>query len=260
MSSSTRIQRMANLCVRNDAEEIWRFSATSFCFILFCFIWKPWSVNLVFMFGKNPPAMEVLKLCSLQTVCLEVLSLSHTSSIFFFPSLCLRTFVIENPGVWLRACGLSPPYFICIMGHRWLNCKCTPWLVLLQYVINVCFFFLGFLIFCVCFMPSQGAADWMNQTLCLFQSPRCFIYRGKSTLTPLRSLWKIYQALSQLPRCLTWTVVLEVQMCVVGQCNVSVCRSGVCFHPSTLATILPSCPCCDMASSVVMAFIIQSYQ
>lgn len=83
-------------------------------------------------------------------------------------------------------------------------------------------FFLGFLIFSLCFLPSRGAADWMNQTLCLFQSPRCFIYRGKSTLTPLQGLWKIYQALSQLPHCLTWTVILEVQMCVVGQCNLSV--------------------------------------
>lgn len=54
--------------------------------------------------------------------------------------LCLRVLVIENPGVWLQACGLSPSYFICIMRQSWLNCKCTPWLVLLQYVINVCSF------------------------------------------------------------------------------------------------------------------------
>lgn len=53
-------------------------------------------------------------------------------------SLCLGTFVIENARVWLQACGLSPSYFICIMRHCWL--KCTPWLVPLQYVINVCFF------------------------------------------------------------------------------------------------------------------------
>ena len=64
-----------------------RGGATVFCFILFYFIWKPWSMNLVFMFGKNPSAMEVRKLCSLQTVCLEVLSPSHSFSVFSSPSL-----------------------------------------------------------------------------------------------------------------------------------------------------------------------------
>lgn len=87
-------------------------------------------------------------------------------------------------------------------------------------------------------LSSQGAGDWMNQTLCLFQSPRCFIYRGKSTLTPLHSLWKIYQALFRLSYCLSRIVILEVQMRVVGQCNISVCWSAMCFHLSTLATVL----------------------
>lgn len=126
-------------CIENDAEEIWSLSATAFCFILFYCIWKPWSINLVFMFGRNSSALEVLRLCSLQTLCLKVLS--HTFSIFFLSiSLCLKTLVTENPGVWLQACGLSPPYFICIMRHSWLNCKFSPWLVLLQYVINICLF------------------------------------------------------------------------------------------------------------------------
>ena len=60
--------------------------------VLFCSILyrKPWSVNLVFLFGKkNPSAMEVLELCSLLTVCLAVLSFSHTLSVFFSPSLSL---------------------------------------------------------------------------------------------------------------------------------------------------------------------------
>lgn len=100
---------------------------------------------------------------------------------------------LEN--VWLQACGLWPSYFICIMRQCWLNFQCTPWLVPLQYVINV-----GFFHRFPHFLSSQGASVWMNQTLCLFQSPRCFIYRVKSTLTPLHSLWKIYQALARLSR------------------------------------------------------------
>lgn len=138
MFSSTRVQRWCIPALRTTQRRF-GVSATAFCFILFYCIWKPWSINLVFMFGRNSSALEVLRLCSLQTLCLKVLS--HTFSIFFLSiSLCLKTLVTENPGVWLQACGLSPPYFICIMRHSWLNCKFSPWLVLLQYVINICLF------------------------------------------------------------------------------------------------------------------------
>lgn len=252
---------MANSCMENDVEEIWGHSATTFCFILHYFIWKPWSVNLVFMFEKNPSAMEALRLCSRHTLCLEVLSFSHTFSVFFFP--CLRTLVIENPGVLLQACGLLPPYFICIMRHRWLNFKCTPWLVLPQYVINVCFS-LGFLIFCRCFVPSHGVQIGRIRLYACFKAQGVLFIGKKYINAPAKSLEDLSSSLSlslsQLPHCITWAVIVEVQMCVVGQCSISVSRSGVCFHPCTLATVLPPCPRCDMASSVVTAFIIQPSQ
>lgn len=176
MFSSSRIRRMANSCVESDAEEIWRFSAPAFCFILLCFIWKPWSLNLVFMFGKNPSAMDVHKLCSLPTVCLEVLSFSHAFSLFLAPSLSLSlsTFVRENPGVWLQACGLSPPYFICIMRHHWLNCKCMPWLVLLQFVINVCFFFPWFSHFLSVFLAFSGGCRLDESDFMPVSKPKVF--------------------------------------------------------------------------------------
>lgn len=33
-------------CIGNNTEEIWRLSAISFCLILFCCTWNPWSISL----------------------------------------------------------------------------------------------------------------------------------------------------------------------------------------------------------------------
>lgn len=139
MFSSTRIRRMANSCIEDDAEEIRRFFATALCFILFLYMED--SVESSFhVWEKSICTGSAQALFSPDSMPGGSFPFSHFLHLFLSISLCLRTFVIENPGAWLQACGLSPPYFICIMRHSWLNCKCTPWLVLLQYVINVCFF------------------------------------------------------------------------------------------------------------------------
>lgn len=138
MFSSTRLRRMANSCMEDGDLEVLCYSA--FCFILY-FMWKPRCVNPVFMlYGKTHLQWKCSGFVLSRLLRLELLSsfltLSPSSSLHL--SLRLTTFLTENPGFKLVV--LSPPYFICIMRHSWLNCKCTPWLVLLQYVINACFF------------------------------------------------------------------------------------------------------------------------
>lgn len=91
-------QFLANSCIQNEAEEIQRLSASDFGLIQCYFVGKHRSVDLVFMFAKNPSAMEVLRLCS--KLCLLVF-LSKTLRLLL--SISLRTFGIENPWVWMWA-------------------------------------------------------------------------------------------------------------------------------------------------------------
>lgn len=46
-------------------------------------------------------------------------------------------------------------------------------------ICNKCLFFPRFSHLLSVFRAFSRGADWTNQTLCLFQSPRCFIYREK---------------------------------------------------------------------------------
>lgn len=65
---------MANSSVKNETEDNMAVLCDTSCFILLCFIWQPWPMNLVFVFCEDLCAVEVLVLCSLQTICLEFFS------------------------------------------------------------------------------------------------------------------------------------------------------------------------------------------
>lgn len=76
----------------SDAEEIWRFfSALAFCFILLCFIWKPRSLNLVFMFGEksicNGCARALFSPDCMPRGSFPFLTLSPSFSLLLSPSL-----------------------------------------------------------------------------------------------------------------------------------------------------------------------------
>lgn len=136
-------------CIENDAEEIWSLSATAFCFILFYCIWKPWSMNLVFMFGRNSSALEVLRLFSLH------LSLSQNvgdresrgvaSSLWAFTSIFHMHY--ETQLIKLQVFAMTRPPSICN-----------------KYLFIPSIFSYSVCVSCL----LVGAADWVNQILCLF--------------------------------------------------------------------------------------------
>lgn len=148
-------------------------------------------------------------------------------------------------GTESRSVSLSlwAPSFICIMSWWWLNCKYA--MTHPPLICNICLFSLFSLIFRQCFVQSQGIAYWMNQTLCLFWSPRYFIYRGKSTLTPLKSLHDLSTPLSapSLPHLNCDT---EQHRCEFLS-SVNLLRAFI-FHSCHGLTIMPKLqhgrPCC----------------
>lgn len=129
---------MANSSVKNEAEDNMAVLCDTSCFILLCFIWQPWPMNLVFAFCEDLSAVEVLVLCSLQTICLEFFPPASHSLFSLNLSLSKNIGDKETRSLTLSLWAFAS-IFYWHYEHSWLNCKCTPWLVLLQYVINVFF-------------------------------------------------------------------------------------------------------------------------
>lgn len=216
-------------------------------------------MNLVFAFCEDLSAVEVLVLCSLQTICLEFFSPCLAKSFSLNLSLSKNIGDKETRSLTLSLWAFAS-IFYWHYEHSWLNCKCTPWLVLLQYVINVFFFSVFSYSVCVLCLLGGSQIGWIILCAC-FKAQGVLFIGEKYINASAKSLEDLSSTLpaSTLPH-LNCDRPSEVQMWVAGQCNISACRSGFCFCPSTLATVLPSCPCYDMAGSVVTTFIIQSYQ
>lgn len=216
-------------------------------------------MNLVFAFCEDLSAVEVLVLCSLQTICLEFFPPASHSLFSLNLSLSKNIGDKETRSLTLSLWAFAS-IFYCHYEHSWLNCKCTPWLVLLQYVINVFFFSVFSYSVCVLCLLGGSQIGWIILCAC-FKAQGVLFIGEKYINASAKSLEDLSSTLpaSTLPH-LNCDRPSKVQMWVAGQCNISACRSGFCFCPSTLATVLPSCPCYDMAGSVVTTFIIQSYQ
>lgn len=158
--------------------------------------------------------------------------------------------MIENPGVWLQACGPSPPYFICIMRQSWLNCKCTPWLVLLQYVINVCYFSSVFSYsVCVSCLLRGLQIGWIRLQAC-FKAQGVLFMGGKYINASVKSLEDLSSTLSasSLPplNCDTWSTDVccwaVLHICLLIWCVFSSVHS--CHHLTIMPMLWHGQLCC----------------
>lgn len=189
------------------------------------------------MFGINSSALRALVFL----FSADFLPAGSFSHFFLCISLRLQTSATEDSGIGLHARRPSPTYFICTMRQCWLNCQCSPRLVFLQYVINICFF-PPFSHFLSAFLPfSRGLQiGWIRLYACFKALGVLFIEEEKKIHYRLRKVFRTFFKPSLSPSSLElWYLKYR---CALPCCSATYLSADlpVCvFIPALLSTNVP---------------------